>query len=319
MDPQRLIDHIKSSGAFDLWKSKLIERLKSEGIIDQVKQNTLQVLEASEKLQKFDEKKTNKQNLARDLHSEITKTKIVENLRSTFESTFTGSDDLQDQIKESVKQAVEEFKKNPNMVITPTKAKQVSSSIEPQKQEFNIDQLLSSLTRSSSQTGTVTKPKPVVSNAPRKTTSPNVPPKHPSQNPNNIKLNHTSNDAPKEVKTEEKNGTHAPAVNGTKTIDEFNDSDSSDSERRNKRERLVPKKRKRRQSETGRVRIVTSAAQMKQQMRIRQRSHKRPKKRRRKYSDDSSSSASSSASGDDSSRSSSDSDSDSDSDSSSSS
>lgn len=38
-----------------------------------MKQNTLQVLEASEKLQKFDEKKTNKQNLARDLHSEITK------------------------------------------------------------------------------------------------------------------------------------------------------------------------------------------------------------------------------------------------------
>lgn len=33
----------------------------------------LQVLETSEKLQKFDEKKTNKQNLARDLLNEITK------------------------------------------------------------------------------------------------------------------------------------------------------------------------------------------------------------------------------------------------------
>lgn len=182
---------------------------------------------------------------------------------------------------------MEEFKKNPNKVITPTKPKQVSSSAEPQKQEFNIDQLLSSLTRTNSQTAP-NKPKPVASNVPRKTTSPNVPPKHPSQNPNNIRLNNTPSDAPKEVKTEveqeKKNGTHPPALNGTKTVDEFNDSDSSDSERRNKRERLVPKKRKRRQSETGRVRIVTNAAQMKQQMRIRQRSHKRPKKRRRKYS-----------------------------------
>lgn len=44
-----------------------------QGVIDQVKQNMLQVLEASDKLQKFDEKKTNKQNLARDLLSEITK------------------------------------------------------------------------------------------------------------------------------------------------------------------------------------------------------------------------------------------------------
>jgi hypothetical protein len=182
---------------------------------------------------------------------------------------------------------VEEFKKNPNKVLTPTKPKQVSSRAEPQKQEFNIDQLLSSLTRTNSQTAP-NKPKPVASNVPRKTTSPNVPPKYPSQNPNNIRLNNTPSDAPKEVKTEveqeKKNGTHSPALNGTKTVDEFNDSDSSDNERRNKRERLVPKKRKRRQSETGRVRIVTNAAQMKQQMRIRQRSHKRPKKRRRKYS-----------------------------------
>jgi t-SNARE complex subunit (syntaxin) len=105
MDPQRLIDHIKSSGAFDLWKSKLIERLKSEGVIDRVKQNMLQVLETSEKLQKFDEKKTNKQNLARDLLNEITKTKIVKNLQATFDDTFAGSDDLQDQIKESVTQS----------------------------------------------------------------------------------------------------------------------------------------------------------------------------------------------------------------------
>jgi hypothetical protein len=36
MDPQRLIDHIKSSGAFDLWKSKLIERLKSEARVTNV-------------------------------------------------------------------------------------------------------------------------------------------------------------------------------------------------------------------------------------------------------------------------------------------
>lgn len=178
---------------------------------------------------------------------------------------------------------MEEFKKNPNKVLTPTKPKQASSSAEPQKQEFNIDQLLSSLTRTNSQTGTA-KPKPVASNVPRKTTSPNVPPKHPSQDPNNIRPNNAPSDAPKEVKTEgeqEKNGAHVPAVNGTKTVDEFND--SSDSEP-HKRERLVSKKRKRRQSETGRVRIVTNAAQMKQQMRIRQRSHKRPKKRRRKYS-----------------------------------